>query len=731
MVVHIYWLSCVLLGRDALQLSEGHMWHLQYAWVPLALFFFDRAIERRGVRDAIYLAVTLALMMYMGGIYPLPQAVLLLGLYALSMSLSRRSVRPLVSLAVAGVVAVGLAAPKLFVVADMMSKYPRKIASTEAISWEQLRLVFTDATGTISHDPIKMPEWGWHEYGIYVGVWLTGAMVLAILSSSAKGRPTALRFAGLVFLALGCGAFDQYAPWTLLHKLPAFSSQHVPSRALMIAVLALGLAFAALAARVVNRAVAALPWLDCVLLVPVFLIATNIAGVGELSSRDAFQFKGPAEIQASPEFHHVTELSYRYDPDWHQPGRQELLSMFANTGVIRCHTAPRELIPGAIAQGAGGYRGEAYLVSDAARQAPGTARVTSFTPNTATIHYEGATPGSTLVYNMNYDPSWRTSAGPIVSYRGAAAVVVTEAAGDVRFRYYPRTLNWGLALCAMHGGSRLEASSPRALAGTGDAACGRRRRRSLGDFRAGPHPRRPLHRDRRRAHPRQRWPARDRARGPRPLRVDELLHDVSRRVRWRLRVHWCRRARAHTHRRHGRPSHHLSQRDAESIDRRERLRHDLDRAESRGLCALPRVGRVLIGHEHHRNRAARPDPCERLEPVDARHRRVQRDDVGLEDLDASQRLVGVCRLRDDLDVTVGFEDLACDDTREVRVVTTTTRCRRLALIASEKGLASSRSSALRTLRTTPSGPSSFEMYPSSCDSAARHASSAALRPDHR
>ncbi len=436
-------------GRHVLQLSEGHMWHLQYAWVPLALYFFDRSIEGRGARDAIYLGGTLALMLYMGGIYPLPQAVLLLGLYALSMSLSRRSARPFASLALGGAVAVGLAAPKLLVVADMMSKYPRKIDSPEAITWEQLRLVFTDATGTIGHDPVRMPSWGWHEYGIYVGVWFTGAMVLAVLCSSAKGSPTALRFAGLVFLVLGCGALDQYAPWTLLHRLPLFSSQHVPSRALMIAVLALGLAFASLAGRVVDRAVAALPWLDCLLLVPVFFVATDIAAVGELSSRDAFQFKAPAQIPASAEFHHVTELSYRYDPDWHQSGRQELLSMFANTGVIQCHTAPRELVPGAIAQGAGGYRGEAYLASDTVRQAPGTARVTSFTPNTATLHYEGAVPGSMLVYNMNYDPSWRTNVGPVVSYRGAAAVVVTDAAGDVRFSYYPRALNGGLALFAI------------------------------------------------------------------------------------------------------------------------------------------------------------------------------------------------------------------------------------------------------------------------------------------
>jgi hypothetical protein len=446
-------------GRWVLQAAEGHMWHLQYAWLPLALLFLDLSFERGRLRSAVYAGAVLATMAYMGGIYPLPHAALLFLLYASVLALSRRSFRPFLSVAIAGATGIGLGAPKLLPIADMMRVYPRKIASPEAIGLGQLLSTFTDSTGTLGHDPVAMPSWGWHEYGIYVSVWVTWGMVIAILGPSEGARSNALRATGIVFLILGCGAFHQYAPWTLLHQAPVFSSHHVPSRFLMPALLLLTLAFAALAARALDRTVSRRAWLDVVLLVPVYLVATNIATVGLQSSKEAFSFRAPSSITASAEFHHVLETPYKYDPDWKQVGRQLLLGMYANTGMIRCYATPPELIPGAIAQGGPGYRGEAYIVGGAGMSS-GTAHITRWTPNTATVRYENAVPGSTLVYNMNYDPSWRANGSLAINYRAAVAAPLTSGAGEVTFRYYPRTLNWGLLMCAFtalvgFGGGRI------------------------------------------------------------------------------------------------------------------------------------------------------------------------------------------------------------------------------------------------------------------------------------
>jgi hypothetical protein len=432
-------------GRWAMQASVGHTWHLQYAWLPLALFLFDVSLESGKLRWALYTGLVLALTAYMGGVYPLPHTAIVLVAYAAILSLAQRRARPLVALGVASVSGLGFAAPKLLPLFDLMSRYPRAIASTEALTLKQLFAVFTDATGSAVHDPMAMPQWAWSEYGIYVGVWVVVAMAIGVLVPSGSAKANALKATGVLMLVLGCGAFGRYAPWTWLHMAPIFASQHVPSRFLLPAVLLLMLGFAAVCGRAVDSTLPRRGWIDLLLLVPVYLVAMNIASVGLDSTRWAFTFE-VSPIEASAEFHHVTAPPYKYRPDWKLYGQQGLLAMFANTGVIRCNAVPTELVPGAIAEDSADYRGEAYLVGASGR---GEARVTAWTPNTATLHYEGAEPGSLLVYNMNFDPGWRAGSVPAVAYKGAVATPIAPGAGDVKLTFYPRGLNLGLFLCAL------------------------------------------------------------------------------------------------------------------------------------------------------------------------------------------------------------------------------------------------------------------------------------------
>ena len=63
----------------------------------------------------------MALMIYMGGIYPAPHTALTLGVYALVVSVLYRSIQPLIALAVVGTTAFGFAAPKLLPIFDTMA----------------------------------------------------------------------------------------------------------------------------------------------------------------------------------------------------------------------------------------------------------------------------------------------------------------------------------------------------------------------------------------------------------------------------------------------------------------------------------------------------------------------------------------------------------------------------------------------------------------------------------
>jgi hypothetical protein len=427
--------SYAINGRWALQATTGHTWHLQYAWLPLALYFFDRSFEPKSLRWSVYAGVVLAVIAYSGGIYPLPHTALVLVLYAVAFCAARRTLQPFVSLAATSVLSVAFAAPKLFPMIDLMQRFPRKIESTEHIDLGQLTALLFDPHQSYTEAPVAVSPYGWHEYGMYVGPVVGVAVFLGFVAARGA-RAITLRVVGLVMFLLGMGAFHKAAPWTLLHELPIFSSQHVPTRFLYPASLLLMLGFAALVGPGIDRVLERRGWLDLVLLGAVCWVAIDIASVGRKSTEHAFYMQAPP-IVASQDFQQASTSPYNYSPpDW---AGATLLSMFANTGDIKCYGVPQGLVPGAIARDSKDYRGEAYIVG-----ASGNASVTKWTPNTATIDYSGAGSSALLVYNMNYDPSWRANGGPGTEYKGAIAVPIPPGAGAVKFVYRPRMLNWGI-----------------------------------------------------------------------------------------------------------------------------------------------------------------------------------------------------------------------------------------------------------------------------------------------
>jgi hypothetical protein len=426
-------------GRWALQISTGHTWHLQYAWLPLALLFFDISLDP-GKRVWAFLAgLVLAQEIYSGAIYPLPHTALLLIVYAGALAIVRRSARPIASLAMASLSGIGFAAPKLFPMIDMMRRYPRKVDSTEYVDLGQLVEMFANPNQAYGQGPVAVPRWGWHEYGIYVGPWIVLAMILGFVAATGP-RAVVLKAAGLLFFLLGAGAFHPKAPWTLLHTLPAFSSQHVPTRFLFPAVLLLMLVFATLVARSLDPLIRRRPWIDVALLVPVYFVAMDIVGVGRKSTEHVFFMVAPP-IQPRPEFHQAAVSPYNYTPgDW---SGSTLLGMFANTGVVGCYGVPDDLVRGAIPETSNEYHGETHLVSKDGVPV-GNARIVEWTTNRATVEYDQAPPGALLVYNMNYDPEWRVNGVPAVPYKSTVATSVSAGSGRVKFSYYPRTLNVAL-----------------------------------------------------------------------------------------------------------------------------------------------------------------------------------------------------------------------------------------------------------------------------------------------
>jgi hypothetical protein len=437
-------------GRWALQIASGHTWHLVYAWTPWVLYFYDRAVgadaslgpPRR--RWVVLAGVCLALTIYMGGIYPLPQTILVVALYGCLLAAMTRSARPVVVGVAAGAVAVGLAAPKLLPVLEVLWKHPRLIDSTETLDFRAFVDVLTAREQDMSSGHAGVSQWGWHEWGMYVGWPVVVAVTLGVIAGRGT-RESPLRWAGLLVLSLGFGAFDPHAPWPLLHELPVFKSQHVPSRWMYPALLMLLALTASAFERGLRRSGPVRGWIEVLLVAGVAAVAYDVATIARQPITHMFPTKWPDVPVSTGPFHseqHLPgELAYQYE--W---APASLTAEMANIGTIDCGTFPafhnywrgqNGRVPGLGAHGVGDpeYRGEAFLADGA-----GTASVTKWTPNEVTVEVHGAHAGDRLVLNQNWDAGWRAAGARTEEWHDTVSAALPAGDTTLVFRYRPLTL---------------------------------------------------------------------------------------------------------------------------------------------------------------------------------------------------------------------------------------------------------------------------------------------------
>ncbi|MBV9950251.1 MAG: hypothetical protein JOZ69_25645 [Myxococcales bacterium] len=437
-------------GRWTLQISTGHTWHLAYGLTPWALDFFDRALSAsssRGSplsRDLVLCAATLALMVYTGGIYPFPHTVVAIALYAVFLAAFHRSPRPLLLLGVLGVITFGLAAPKLLPVIEVMQRWPRIVDSTESVDIAGLIGILTSRDQDVGSRPAEVnARWGWHEFGMYVGLWVLLALLVGAIFGRG-GRESPLKWIGLLFFVLGLGAFDPHAPWTLLHEWPVFKSQHVPSRWMYPGLLCLLAVTASLADAWLGRSGRLRPWLEIVALGAVGWVAYDVGNVARQPVRHAFGTPMPANPDSVEPFHTEIHLppALAYTSDITS---LSLSAEVANIGTIDCSTFPglnmyvRDANGRAAGMGAHGtgdpaYRGEAY-VSDGV----GSATITRWTPNEVTVSVHGAQAGEHVVLNQNWDPGWSANGAAALNLGDQVGAPLHAADAEVVFRYRPRT----------------------------------------------------------------------------------------------------------------------------------------------------------------------------------------------------------------------------------------------------------------------------------------------------
>ncbi|HEY4187849.1 MAG TPA: hypothetical protein VGP07_22430 [Polyangia bacterium] len=439
----------MLGSRWALQLASGHLWHLAYAWTPFAIYFFDRAVEEDRRDLAAAAGAMLALIIYVGGIYPYPHTLTVLWLYALGRAIAARSRRPLALFLFSMVSGIGLSAPKLLPVLATMSRFPRLIESNEPVSLHSIWIMLTahqQGFDFYPHLPLQV-FWVWWEWGAYVG--LVGALALcAALAVGWTPRLVSLKVAAVCCVILSLGQ----SIWQLVHRLPLFSSQHMPARLLFLAILLLALVLAAAADIPWARFARRRRWAEAAALAVVTLYGLDLATVARQSTVAPFRLTVPP-VAPSAEFRQERAQHYVYGkPDvgpklrdrYEWPAKIIYPSMLANTGMVTCYGIPPQAAPSAvIGSDQPGYRGLAFLASGSGR-----AEVTRWRPSSVTVQVTGAAPGDRLVYDMNAAPGWRAAGAPTGSWQGLVSTKLARGDEVVELSYWPPGLSGGLLLFA-------------------------------------------------------------------------------------------------------------------------------------------------------------------------------------------------------------------------------------------------------------------------------------------
>jgi hypothetical protein len=458
----------VVNGRWALQAAAGHTWHLYYAWTPWTLYFFDRASGCSGRakgprpptrwRDVVLGGACIAMMVYTGAIYPLPQTIVILGSWACLLAVYHRTLRPIGVALASGVVAFGLSAPKLLPVLEVVRRFPRLVDSTEVLDLGSFVVIFTSRDQGFDSRPAPVNPYGWHEWGIYIGWFAFIAIGVGVVFARAR-REVPLKWVGIFLVVLGFGAFHEYAPWTKMHLLPIFKSQHVPSRWLYPATLVLSLVFASMLDRLMARLGRARPPAELILLAGAAWVSWDIAHIARLPMAEMFGSHMPKVEEHTADFHTEAHVSPAYSYDGISYGIASLPSEIANVGEVECmifpglgifardaHGVVRGL--GAKGQGDKGYRGEAYTASG-----KGRATIEHFTPNAMTVRVENATQGDLVVLNQNWDSGWRGNGVPAVDFHDLVATPIQSHDEKVVFRYRPRLWWPSLAIFAVTAAS--------------------------------------------------------------------------------------------------------------------------------------------------------------------------------------------------------------------------------------------------------------------------------------
>ena len=415
-------------GVFAVSPALGWVNFFGYELLPWIALGVRRALrgERAGV---VIVAVAAASCVGFGGTYAAPMAVLWCGFEAIEHA-ARHARRDPAGVAVglgiaaaAGALAVGLAAVRLWPIAETMQSAPRIIGGTPGNSWPQLlRMLF-------------LPIGGADDNGeFYIGLFVLPAVALGLL----RRRSTGLAIGGALWIWLAAGYAVAPSLFAALRALPLYTTLRYPERFLVLQ----GLAVATLAAQGVSlaevyartpRARASSSRRRASAAVLALASLALVVGVGPLVAQHALHAQTrslttpPEREEPTPAFHQAR--GNRWALAYYEPMQRGSLSCWDAYPVPESPLLRGDL------------RSEERVVEPGA----GTVTERRWTPDAIDLEVSLSRP-ATVSINQNWHPGWRSNVGQVTSDRGLLTLALPAGDHAVTLRFEPRSaLGGGLA----------------------------------------------------------------------------------------------------------------------------------------------------------------------------------------------------------------------------------------------------------------------------------------------
>ncbi|MDD4909208.1 MAG: hypothetical protein PHR44_00800 [Candidatus Omnitrophica bacterium] len=389
-------------GLFAAHIAAGHSWILPYAYIPYVVLFYDKSIEAEGAkrfRNLLYAALFVLLMLFGGGIYPLPLLIIFMSFYALASAIVGRKARYVINLFAVFILAFALGAVKALPTIEALARVPRYTPG-EFVDLNLYGLIYK-FFGRAHHFswPGKVFEGQnifWHEHVSYIGILPFVFFLLGMRGAWKSRQPLVISSFFLFLIALG--GRPEFSPWHIMHNLPFFNCLRVESRATMLFLFGLALICAQgvdYFKRYIRR------WgRFASLILPLALLAVycDLYAVNAQFFKGVFSKRPPVVVFSA-------KGPARWSPDYEPLGKRKpsLEALMNNRGTFitanYIHPPVRALAYTDLS-----YRGEIYLLNS-----HGTVEIRRWSPNTLKLYLQGISGTDIVVINQNFYPGWRVS----------------------------------------------------------------------------------------------------------------------------------------------------------------------------------------------------------------------------------------------------------------------------------------------------------------------------------